>query len=985
MINDQLKMTNDQIMTNKQKSKPSPKVTTQNTDLLHPSPSGRGKEGEGIGTWILKIGIYLFLVSCILIFCQPAYAATSLDPALKWKTIETHHFSITYYEEIEHLARKLAPIAEEVHLKISSLFRHTPDIKTQVLLLDNTDQANEFTSVMPNPSITIYVSDMGSSLKPYAYEDWFRYVFTHEYVHVIHLDMVEGGPRIFKFLFGRSFFPNQIEPMFIIEGMATYFEGQYAKGGRGQDPRFDAMMRMDILENNMKSIDQAAVYTSRWPGGHLCYLYGEKFMAYLASLKGDESLVRLAQEYGDAFFSYGIDGAFRSIWGKPLWVLWREWEDNMRDFYEAQRKEIEKEPLTEPRIITDTGYYNLIPRFTPDSKYIVYVQVNQDSFSNIRKINVETEAQEELLEGMLFDDSMTILGDKLYFSKYDIYKNFYLYKDIFIYDLKTKGIHRLTYGGRMTDPCISPDGKKLVYVHNAKGRRTLWIMDIDGKNHRQLGEDSIDVQYMSPRFSPDGKYIVVSKWKPGGQSIYLIVLRSGKEYPLLPNSTHLEANPSFSPDGEYILFDSDRFGVPNLYARSFRKNKLYKITNVLGMAIMPQVSPDSKKIAYINYTSDGYNIALIDYAPYLWEEVDFEGLQPPEVYYEPVSPEAVILSKHDYRFMPSLFPKFWAPLSYENENGRHFMAYTAGIDTLGQHLFGLQAGMDWTSRRPSYSLSYANNQYLPQISVSFSDFAVPYSWESDQTYWERQQTGGIFFSLFNNRAWTEYDKAAVSVGYEIVSLSNVSTIETYTTKPNLGNLRALVLASRYYNLRASGRAISPERGIDVSAYVYLYSKELASDYNITNFIVYGNAYTKMPLKHHVLALLTQGIVSRGERLEQTGFSWRYLNMRGYPSTALAGSKGAMGKLEYRFPISYIEDGIGYGYIFANKFYGAFFFDYGGITDGAVSSIDWKRSIGTEYVFETNNMWGMVPLNFKFGWAKGLDAGGEEEFYLQFVL
>jgi hypothetical protein len=262
---------------------------------------------------------------------------------------------------------------------------------------------------------------------------------------------------------------------------------------------------------------------------------------------------------------------------------------------------------------------------------------------------------------------------------------------------------------------------------------------------------------------------------------------------------------------------------------------------------------------------------------------------------------------------------------------------------------------------------------------------VPYSWDNSQTYWERQQTGGIYFTLFNNRALSEYDKMALSVGYETSSLDNISTIESYTNKPSLGDLRAVVFSGRYYNLRSSGKAISPEQGIDLQAFIYLYSKAIGSDYNITNYIMYGKGYTKMPFKHHVLALLTQGVLSRGESLEQTGFSWRYLSIRGYPSTALSGNKGALGQLEYRFPISYIEDGIGYGYIFAKNFYGALFFDMGGITYGSVMGLEWKRSIGAECVYETDNMWGLIPLNFKFGVARGLDALGEDQFYLQFVL
>ena len=59
-------------------------------------------------------------------------------------------------------------------------------------------------------------------------------------------------------------------------------------------------------------------------------------------------------------------------------------------------------------------------------------------------------------------------------------------------------------------PRWSPDGKQIVYVTDRDGSDDVWVMDADGKNARQITR-SDRTQFLSPDFTPDGKYIVVSR------------------------------------------------------------------------------------------------------------------------------------------------------------------------------------------------------------------------------------------------------------------------------------------------------------------------------------------------------------------------------------------------------------------------------------------------------------------------------------------
>jgi dipeptidyl aminopeptidase/acylaminoacyl peptidase len=108
-----------------------------------------------------------------------------------------------------------------------------------------------------------------------------------------------------------------------------------------------------------------------------------------------------------------------------------------------------------------------------------------------------------------------------------------------------------------TDPQISPDGKRILYVRRFSDILTdqrhsnLWAVNTDGTNHRPLTTGNFNDA--SPRWSHDGSQIIYISNRDGGSQIYRRWMDSGQTAKL----TNLTAEPAginWSPDDQWISF-----------------------------------------------------------------------------------------------------------------------------------------------------------------------------------------------------------------------------------------------------------------------------------------------------------------------------------------------------------------------------------------------------------------------------------------------
>jgi acylaminoacyl-peptidase len=108
-----------------------------------------------------------------------------------------------------------------------------------------------------------------------------------------------------------------------------------------------------------------------------------------------------------------------------------------------------------------------------------------------------------------------------------------------------------------TDPRISPDGKRIVYVRqfadvmSDKRYSNLWITNSDGTDHRPLTTGNFNDT--APRWSADGAQLLYISNREGSSQIYRRWMDSG-ETAKLSNLTQTPSGVAWSPDGKWISF-----------------------------------------------------------------------------------------------------------------------------------------------------------------------------------------------------------------------------------------------------------------------------------------------------------------------------------------------------------------------------------------------------------------------------------------------
>ena len=841
-------------------------------------------------------------------------------------------------------------------------------------------------------------------------------------------------------------YPNVIAsypiPMFTLPAWLTEGVAQYqAEGARFDrwDAHRDMVLRQAALNDELLTLDEMASFGGTGIENEMVYDHGFALIRYIAERFGDDSLGNLMRAMGAAraaTFEY----ACTTVLGISSDSLYDDWTAAMKQQYAAVLDSLGE--LREGEPFRRGGFVNGFPRWSPDGNRLAYVSNKGQDYSitacfvanlepdgwSWEKKEKDIERQQKNLAKTIADleDSTKIENARIssagafdialaggiqtapvWLDDWNILYNRRMpadrygshWWDIYRYVINRedprKGTkHRISKSLRGTYPALSPDKSELAWIKNEAGMNNIFIMHRDDNTIKQLTEFSDGTRLYKPQWSPDGSRILFTIHQ-GPEVDIAVVDRDGSNLRYLVTSNGQDRDAVWNADGSEIVFSSDVDGIANLYRLPLAGGVVFRLTNVVGGAFQPDVSPADTTIAFSYYGAGGYEIRLMSYRKgdrVLDNTVFHRRDRTPPSSVEPAFPleesRPYTMETMDFSFMPVV----------RNDRGNiKIGSYMMKSEVVNQGDFIFSGAISPTNRDTDIFAMFTYRKFIPTVFVEM--IRLTRSVDTDENYMEEYGSitrkrvfdlNEIDFGLnYRYHDKHEFESRLIYSQYNArIDYTHFLTGPT-VHKPYYTYSRGFDIALIYrQNSRRPARDddINPRGGRKILArydrfYNYFlddfeyvgYLREKYIQYPYSRFHVDWTERIAVPrTKKHTLEL--RGLVSVIDRqvddFYESQLGGPYL-MRGYTFYSLSGRKNLMGQIQYRFPLlldvrkSFLAWRLNHVYL-------SFFADMGKAWNK--KSLNWsiqalKRDAGAELRFDVLSFYNfptMIQLSAAYG-------------------
>jgi hypothetical protein len=924
-----------------------------------------------------------------------------------WKTLETLHFRIHHEAGNQEYAQNVAAIAERVHGKLSVWLAWQPQDKTEVVILDTVDISNGYASPFPYNNISIYMTPpVDGELMDQT--PWLEFVFTHEYVHILHLDMVHDVPGMVRNVFGRSMdlftlfdFPQIFAPTWVAEGIAVYGESNYsgepgntANYGRLNSAYYEALMRMEV-QRGLRSLTEVSFNSGyRWPYGQV-YLYGAYFFKYVETRYGREAVTNYIRVYGSNLIPFRMDSRSEQIFHKPAQEVWAEFQE-----YLSQRFAPQLAAIRQPgRFVTHNVYdalYTNSALAASASGDLYFLHDDASSSPQIKRIRADG-SNEALIDGRGVQDIHWHDQSGLLLSKFAVCDNTNVYTDLYQWLPGMSSAKRLTHCGRYTFAVWRPDGQAIAAIQSERGISRLLLLDAAGKLIRVLADLPMGDTLGHIAWSPDGGSLVASiQRKKTGWNLELLDVKTHL-WRALTSGNDLVQRPRFSTDGKEIYFLSDHAKVWNLRRLKLGGNTIETISNTASAISEAVVMPD-KSYRMVEYTPNGKAIIALEPVPEN-SGVGYATLASLTPAVDAISNAAdyqpyPYTDVKDYSPWSTLKPHYWFPLLDSSADQTSYVGVLlSGSDALDFHRWNAIPLYYYDQKVSGGLASYSlyNNVTLSAQRQFFmlGNTDSPVRYRDEEVRYQ-----ALLHHSFNTLDSSFY--LAAGVANELINsqlFKGAGADQTYNNK--ITGAIAQYDSSRLYK-----RSIAAVDGRRVQLLGESYDHLGGSDYSGKTSRLDWNEYIALGENHalHFRLLYAQGDAGiRPYRLGgvsdtlskiggETGLGRRDFPLRGYPSdlAGLSGSNMGLATAEWKIPLGYHYDGWFVPPLGIGRESLSLFVDSGDAWNQG-EAIEHKTGIGMEWNIEALLGYDLLKLAATLGYAHGLDQGGENRLYLRVVL
>ena len=559
----------------------------------------------------------------------------------EWRYLETPDLRIIYS------APYLTPIVPYVAQSLESslagqraLFGYDPDEKVTAWLLDRSDYGGAAAGVLPWNRLIFDVAPKNTAFETFSAGERIRTWSNHELVHVTMMDQAAPEDVRYRRLFAGKVVPVSAHPETILysyltnprfaapawylEGAAVFMETWMAGGlGRAQGA-YDEMVFRSMVLDGTRFFDPLGLMAEGteidFRAGANAYLYGTRFMSYLAYRYSPETLLSWWKR--DAGSERDYQDQFLKVFGLPLDQAWQEWVRWEHEFQRANLAEIHKFPTTPYTDLSKRALGSVSRAYVDPETRKLYVAVRYPGVvSHLAAVSLDDGSYEQLQEVTLpIHFRVTSLAfdpqeRRLYYTDdNDALRN------LMVLDLRTGKTTRLIENARIGDLVLNPADRSLWGLRSANGRHTIVRLEppyTDWKTVRSFpfGEVLYDLD-----ISPDGKLLSTSFGEMNGnQSVRVLRIASlldgdVKTVSRFNFGTAVPESFVFSPDGKYLYGSSYYTGVSNIYRYEVATGEIEAMSNAETGFFRPLPQADGSLLV-LRYTGDGFIPARIEPRP----------------------------------------------------------------------------------------------------------------------------------------------------------------------------------------------------------------------------------------------------------------------------------------------------------------------------------------------------------------------------------
>jgi hypothetical protein len=418
--------------------------------------------------------------------------------------------------------------------------------------------------------------------------------------------------------------PRALAPRWYHEGIAVFVETWMAGGrGRAQSP-YDEMILRSMVKDGSRFYDPLGLVSEGtkvdFKAEATSYLYGARFMSYLAYTYSPETLIRWVSRTPGSKAHY--TSQFAQVYGKPLKQAWQEWTLWEHEFQQANLAGIRAYPTTPyvdlapqalgavSRAYLDVDRQKLYAAFNYPG-IVAHVGAISLKDGSVEKLRDVKDPEHYIVTSLAYDpDTRT-----LFYTTDN-----YAYRDLVSLDPETGRARTLIKDARIGDLVFDRASRSLWGVRHFNGSTTLVRIPHPYHEWKQVhtwpyGEAIFDLD-----ISPDGQLLSSSHSDASGRSSLRVMktesLLAGDATPLasFDFGPALPSNFVFSPDAKYLYGSSYYTGVSNIFRYELATQKLEAVSNTETGFFRP-LPRGGDSLVVFRYTGEGFVASSIEAKP----------------------------------------------------------------------------------------------------------------------------------------------------------------------------------------------------------------------------------------------------------------------------------------------------------------------------------------------------------------------------------